>query len=76
MAEKYRNRIMRSSGISKRKVKSDYGERIMKMMGWTGETGLGKDGEGRVDPVQVGRLEDFEGVRKNTKNFKTSIENF
>ena len=67
MAEKYRNRIMRSSGISKRKVKSEYGEKIMRMMGWKGDEGLGKDGEGRVDPVQVGRLEDFEGVRKMLK---------
>ena len=62
MSQKFRSRIMRSSGISKRKVQSEYGEKIMKMMGWTGEEGLGKDGEGRVDPVQFGRLEDFEGV--------------
>lgn len=63
MAEKYRNRIMRSSGISKRKVQSEYGLRIMKMMGYKGEGGLGKNQEGRAEPIQVGRLEDLEGVR-------------
>jgi G-patch domain len=49
------------SGISKRKVESEYGERIMKMMGYTGG-GLGLTGEGRLEPIQVGRLEDNEGV--------------
>lgn len=33
----------------------------MKMMGYTGG-GLGLTGEGRVEPIQVGRLEDNEGV--------------
>jgi hypothetical protein len=34
----------------------------MKMMGYTGG-GLGATGEGRLEPVQVGRLEENEGVR-------------
>jgi hypothetical protein len=33
----------------------------MKMMGYTGG-GLGATGEGRLEPVQVGRLEENEGV--------------
>lgn len=53
---------MRSSGISKRKVESEYGLKIMKMMGYTGEGGLGKNKEGITEPVQIGRLEDLEGV--------------
>jgi hypothetical protein len=50
------------SGISQRKVESEYGERIMKMMGYGGG-GLGATGDGRLEPVQVGRMEDNEGVR-------------
>jgi hypothetical protein len=34
----------------------------MKMMGYTGEGGLGLTGQGRVEPVQVGRHEEQEGV--------------
>jgi len=44
-------------------VESEYGERIMKMMGYSGG-GLGATGEGRLEPVQVGRIDDNEGVRK------------
>ena len=30
---------------------SNPGNRLLKMMGWTAGTGLGVDGEGRVDPM-------------------------
>jgi len=38
----------------------------MKMMGYTGG-GLGATGEGREEPVQVGRLELNEGVSINLR---------
>ena len=41
---------MLGSGISNRKVESDYGEKIMRMMGYSGG-GLGLAGEGRLEPV-------------------------
>lgn len=39
----------------------------MKMMGYTGG-GLGKEGDGRVEPVQVGRLDDQEGVSNGVED--------
>ncbi|KAI5124032.1 hypothetical protein M0805_003863 [Coniferiporia weirii] len=32
---------------------SNIGNKLLKMMGWTEGTGLGTDGEGRVDPIQT-----------------------
>ena len=33
---------------------NNVGNRLLKMMGWTEGTGLGTNGEGRVDPMYVG----------------------
>lgn len=44
----------------------------MKMMGYTGG-GLGATGEGRLEPVQVGRLEENEGVSKFKLSYLNSL---
>jgi hypothetical protein len=38
---------------------SNVGNKLLKMMGWTEGTGLGTNGEGRVDPMYVGPLFPF-----------------
>ena len=35
---------------------NNVGNKLLKMMGWTEGTGLGTNGEGRVDPMYVGRV--------------------
>lgn len=42
MAEKYRERILKSSGISHKKVESEYAKKLMMKMGWSEGKGLGK----------------------------------
>lgn len=42
MAEKYRERILKSSGISNKKVESEYAKKLMMKMGWSEGKGLGK----------------------------------
>ena len=42
MGDKYREKLMRSSGISNVKVESEYAKKLMMKMGWTEGKGLGK----------------------------------
>lgn len=42
MAEKYREKLMKSSGISNIKVESAYAKKLMMKMGWQEGKGLGK----------------------------------
>ncbi|KAJ3285170.1 hypothetical protein HK104_009612 [Borealophlyctis nickersoniae] len=44
---------------------SNKGYMLLMKMGWTHGTGLGKSGEGRVDPVPISFKEDTMGVGKN-----------
>ena len=43
MASKYRERLLKSSGVSNRKVESDYAKKLMEKMGWSEGKGLGKN---------------------------------
>lgn len=62
MASKYRDRILKSSGVSSRKVESDYAKKLMMGMGWTEGKGLGKKEHGVVECVQVRRREENLGL--------------
>lgn len=62
MASKYRERLMQNSGISNRKVESEYAKKLMMKMGWSEGKGLGKQEHGVVDCVQVRRREDGLGL--------------
>lgn len=66
MASKYRERLLKSSGVSNRKVESDYAKKLMEKMGWKEGKGLGKKETGDIECVQIRRREDGEGL--GTKN--------
>ena len=46
---------MQNSGISNRKVESEYAKKLMTKMGWSEGKGLGKKEHGVVECVQVRR---------------------
>lgn len=62
MASKYRDRLLQSSGVSNKKVDSDYAKRLMAKMGWTEGKGLGKKETGQTECVQVRRRDDGLGL--------------
>lgn len=57
----YKDKILRSNGTSTRAVQSEYGEKMLKMMGWTGE-GLGKNQDGIQNPIQAVRRDGNFGI--------------
>eukprot|EP01019_Chilodonella_uncinata_P002518 GABU01003320.1.p1 GENE.GABU01003320.1~~GABU01003320.1.p1 ORF type:complete len:124 (+),score=39.16 GABU01003320.1:2-373(+) len=60
---KYKEKLLRPSGVSKRKVESDFGRKMMEKMGWKGdEEGLGAEGAGIKECIQISRREELEGL--------------
>ena len=57
---------MSSSGTSKTKVKSKFGEKMLSKMGWKG-AGLGKNQDGVSDCVQIKRRDEGKGLGKEEK---------
>ena len=62
MAEKYRERLMKSSGISNIKVESEYARKLMMKMGWQEGKGLGKNLSGTTECLQIRRREENVGL--------------
>ncbi|CAK0819291.1 unnamed protein product, partial [Prorocentrum cordatum] len=63
MAQKYRDRIAASSGIScSRAFESDFGKRILMKYGWKEGEGLGRRKHGRTDCLQAKRREQKAGL--------------
>lgn len=54
-------------GVAKPKVTGGYGERLMRSMGWEAGQGLGKDGTGIKEAIQVKKKEDTVGVRRRRR---------
>ncbi|PRW56427.1 G patch domain-containing 4 [Chlorella sorokiniana] len=52
-------------GVAKPKVTGGFGERLMRTMGWEAGQGLGKDGTGIKEAIQVKKKEDTVGVGGN-----------
>lgn len=66
MADKYRERLLQSSGVSNIRFESEYAKKLMMKMGWKEGNGLGKNQHGNTDCVQVKRREDNLGLGKKT----------
>ena len=66
MSQQYKERLLAGSGYSNRKVESDFGSKMLKMMGWSEGKGLGKNEDGISECVQQRRREDGQGLGVNT----------
>lgn len=66
MGDKYRERLLKSSGVSNIRFESEYAKKLMVQMGWKEGNGLGKDQNGEKDCVQVKRREDNVGLGRKT----------
>jgi Pin2-interacting protein X1 len=52
MSKKFLAKLTEQSSVSKDKVKSTFGEKILKKMGWSQGEGLGKAKKGEIEPLQ------------------------
>ena len=66
---KFKDKVLRPSGISKKKVESEFGLKMLQKMGWNEEQGLGAEGAGIKECIQVSRREELEGLGYNAKKF-------
>jgi len=55
MSRKYYEKLLSSGGYSEKKVDSKIGLKLMKKMGWKEDEGLGKNGQGIKDCLQLKR---------------------
>mmetsp|Transcript_7064 Transcript_7064/g.6906 ORF Transcript_7064/g.6906 Transcript_7064/m.6906 type:complete len:102 (-) Transcript_7064:46-351(-) len=62
MSRKYLDRLTEGSMVSSEKVKSKFGEKMLKKMGWKEGEGLGKHKTGEVEPIQVRKRKENLGV--------------
>ena len=53
----FKKSVLTSGGTSCKKVQSEFGSKMMKMMGWTEGQGLGKNEDGINEPIQAARRE-------------------
>lgn len=63
----FKRSILTSGGTSTRKVESEFGTKMMKMMGWTEGQGLGLNDDGIKNPIQVTRRDGRMGLGLNKK---------
>ncbi|KAM3132095.1 hypothetical protein pb186bvf_015839 [Paramecium bursaria] len=62
MAQKFKERLLQGSGVSNKKVESEYALKLMMKMGWNEGQGLGKNKDGQVECVQIKRREEQKGL--------------
>lgn len=46
MSQKFKDRVLKGSGVSHKKVESIYAKKLMEKMGWSEGQGLGKNKDG------------------------------
>lgn len=54
-------------GVAKPKCTGGFGERMLRSMGWDAGQGLGKEGTGIREAIQVKKKEDTVGVRRRRR---------
>ena len=62
MSKKYYDRLLMGSGSTTKEVKSEFGEKMLKMMGWSKGEGLGRTMEGIKDCIQIKRRDEHLGM--------------
>jgi Pin2-interacting protein X1 len=53
MSQRYKEKVLSSSGISHKKFTSELGIKLLTKMGWKEGNGLGKNQHGRTECIQV-----------------------
>ena len=62
MSKKYFDKLLTGTGTTNKEVKSKYGEKLMKSLGWDKGKGLGKNESGMLGCVQIKRREEGVGL--------------
>ncbi len=73
MSRKYYDKLLTSNGTSNKKVKSKFGESILKSMGWDEGKGLGRKEDGMTECIQIQRREEGTGLgrpKDKTSSFR------
>ncbi|EEQ99735.1 G patch domain containing protein, putative [Perkinsus marinus ATCC 50983] len=72
MSRKYYERLVTSSGVTSKKFESNLGAKILGKFGWKTGDGLGAEGQGMTDCLQVKRREENEGLGRELEKKESS----
>ena len=70
MSKKYLSKLSERSSLSKDKITSAFGEKMLKKMGWTEGEGLGKTKKGKTEPLQIRKRKENLGLGADPSKFK------
>ena len=70
MSKKYLAKLTERSAVSKDKITSKFGEKMLKRMGWSAGEGLGKTKSGDTEPLQVRKRKENLGLGSDSSKFK------
>lgn len=62
MSRKYNERVLYGSGVSAKRFHSTLGESILSKFGWKDGDGLGKNMDGKKEPLQIPKRKGLLGV--------------
>ncbi|KAF4734296.1 hypothetical protein FOZ62_031659, partial [Perkinsus olseni] len=72
MSRKYYERLVTSSGVTSKKFESNLGAKILGKFGWKNGEGLGAEGQGMIDCLQIKRREENEGLGSELEKKESS----
>lgn len=70
MSKKYLAKLSERSSVSKTKINSEFGEKMLKKMGWNEGEGLGKTKTGDTEPLQIRKRRENLGLGADASKFK------
>eukprot|EP01068_Selenidium_serpulae_P006619 Selendium_serpulae@DN4459_c0_g1_i1.p2 len=72
MSKKFHDRLLQGSGVSGTKFHSSFGAKLLAKFGWEEGKGLGKDEDGKQDPIQIKKRDETVGLGAETNKHKTA----